>query len=221
MNVLIGCEKSQVICKAFRSMGHNAFSCDIDPCTGGFPQWHLHADLLKVISSHNWDLMIAHPPCTYLSNAGLHYCNIEVHGRSAIERIKKRNKAIDFFLELWDAPIKKICLENPVGHINTAIIKPTQIIHPYYFGEREMKKTCLWLKNLQPLNYRMESDLFGEMTATKKPEPYQVQVRKATGQKKNRYWTDGIFNNKLKTGEEKSVSFESIAKAMADQWGNC
>ena len=121
-------------------------------------------------------------------------------------------------MDLYNLPIKHICLENPLGHVSANILKPTQIIHPYYFGEMEMKRTALWLKNLPPLEYKLSNDLFGVATATEKPEPNQIQVRKATGQIKKRYFTDCITNNKLKTGHEKSKLFQSIANEMARQW---
>ena len=215
--VLVACEYSGTTRDVFKSLGFDAWSCDILPTDvlGN----HYQGSVFDIIND-GWDLLIAHPPCTYLSSAGLHFCNIETHGQKAIERIKNRNKAIEFFLDLWAAPIEHICLENPLGHISANILKPTQIIHPYYFGEREMKRTALWLKNLPPLNYKIKDDLFGVATATEKPLPYQVQIRKATGQKKNRYFTDAIVNNKLKTGHEKSKSFLSISKAMGEQWAS-
>lgn len=217
LKVLVACEYSGVIRDTFNKAGFDATSCDLLPTeTLGK---HYQGSVFDIINN-DWDLLIAHPPCTYLSSAGLHYCSIETHGQKAIQRIKNRNKAIDFFLDLYDAPIKHICLENPLGHISAHILKPSQIIHPYYFGEREMKRTALWLKNLPKLEYRMNDDLFGKATSSNKPEPYQIQVRRATGRIKKRYWTDAIFKGKLKTGKEKSKSFQSIADAMVNQWSD-
>lgn len=215
--VLVACEYSGTVRDAFTNAGFEAWSCDL--LDSETPGNHYKGNVFDIIND-SWDLMIAHPPCTYLSSAGLHFCNIETHGQKAIDRIKKRNNAIEFFLDLYNAPIKRICIENPLGHISAHILKPTQIIHPYYFGEREMKRTALWLKNLPVLEYKIADDLFGERTATEKPEPYQIQVRKANGKIKKRYWTDGIFNNKLKSGHEKSKTFLSIANAMVEQWGS-
>lgn len=218
MSVLIACEESQIVTRAFRDLGFDAYSCDVQPTSGENPEWHLQMDVFEAVKLKPWKMMIAFPPCTFLSSAGLHYCNIERHGQKAIDRIKKRNKAIEFFLDLYSLPIEHICIENPVGHISSNILKPTQIIHPYYFGDKEMKRTALWLKNLPPLHYRKENDLFGLKTATEKPVPYQVQIRKATGQIKKRYFTDSIVNNKLRSAKEKSKTFQGIAHAMAKQW---
>ena len=217
LRVLVACEYSGRVRDAFTKFGFDAWSCDILPTET--PGQHFQCDIFEVLDQH-WDLLIAFPPCTYLSSAGLHFCDIEKHGKKAIERIKKRNKAIEFFLDLYDSPIKHICLENPLGHVSANILKPTQIIHPYYFGEREMKRTALWLKNLPPLKYKLQADLFGAATATEKPEPYQIQVRKKTGQIKNRYFTDSFKNNKLKNAHEKSKLFQSIANEMALQWSD-
>ena len=213
--VLIGCEYSGRVRKAFADLGFDAWSCDELPTE--IPGQHYQCDIFEVVNQP-WDLFIGFPPCTYLSSAGLHYCNIEKYGQKAIDRIKKRNKAIEFFLDLYSLPIKHICLENPLGHISSNILKLTQIIHPYYFGEREMKRTALWLKNLPPLQYKLQNDLFGVVTATPKPEPNQIQIRKATGQIKKRYFTDCLTNNKFKTGHQKSKIFQSIANEMALQW---
>jgi len=208
MKVLIGCEESQAVTKEFRKLGHEAFSCDIQDCSGGHPEWHLKGNIFDFIND-GWDLMIAHPPCTYLSSAGLHHCNIETKGRKAIDRIKKRNKAIEFFLDLWDAPIDRICLENPTGHISSTILKPTQIIHPYFFGDQDLKRTCLWLKNLPALEYRMTNDLFGEKTASDYPPPIYTDHNG-----KKRYYTDANHGS-----FQRSKTFPAIAKAMAEQWG--
>ena len=207
VNVLIACEYSGRVREAFKAKGCNAWSCDILPTE--IPGQHIQGDVLELIKSNPnfFDVMIGFPPCTYLSSAGLYLCNIETHGEKAIQRILNRNKAIEFFLSLYSAPIKYICLENPLGHISANILKPTQIIHPYYFGERQMKRTALWLKNLPPLQHSAENNLFDVRTHTDKPEPEQIQIRKATGKIKRRYFTDCITNNKLKSGHEKSKLF--------------
>jgi len=219
MEVLVACEESQAVTIELRKLGHKAFSCDTQDCSGEHPEWHLRMDVFEAAKLKKWDMMIAFPPCTYLSSAGLHYCNIEKHGIRAVERIKKRNKAIEFFLDLWVLPIPFICIENPLGHISSKILSPTQIIHPYYFGEPEMKRTALWLKNLPPLKYQLQDDLFGPRTGTDKPDPHQIQVNKKTGKIKKRYFTDSFVNGKFKNSKEKSKTFSVIAKAMAEQWG--
>jgi len=217
-NTIVLCEESQAVTIELRRLGHQAYSCDIQACSGGHPEWHLTMDVFEALKLKKWDMMIGFPPCTYLSSAGLHLCNIEKHGIKAIERIKKRNKAMEFFLDLYVFPIRFICLENPIGHISANILSPTQIIHPYYFGNPEMKRTALWLKNLPALDYKLQDDLFGPKTATNKPEPYQIQLRKKTGKMKKRYFTDSFTNGKLKNSKEKSKTFPGIAKAMAEQW---
>jgi len=146
MKVLIACEESQAVCKAFRSNGHEAFSADILPCSGGHPEWHIEGDVLEVLNE-GWDLMIGHPPCTRLANSGVRW-------------LKERDlwidliKAIQFFNALKNAPIKKIALENPIPHkyAVAGIGKYDQIIQPWQFGHGETKATCLWLKNLPKLN---------------------------------------------------------------------
>jgi len=214
MKVLIACEYSGTVREAMNNVGFDATSCDILPTD--VPGKHYQGNVMDILGD-GFDVLIGFPPCTYLSSAGLHLCNIEVHSNKAIERIKLRNKAIEFFLDLYAAPIKHICLENPLGHISANILKPTQIIHPYYFGEREMKRTALWLKNLPPLTHVKEKDLFGnEITHTQKPDP--ISIDNSTGKK--RYFTDGINSNKLKDAHSRNKTFQSIANAMAMQWAS-
>jgi hypothetical protein len=165
MKVLIACEESQAVCKEFRARGHEAFSCDIQECSGGLPEWHIKADCLEVIYGFEWDMLIGHPPCTYLSGAGLHWCDVEKHGSKAIERIIKREAAKKFFLKMWNAPIKKICLENPVGYMGR-FLPYSQTIDPYFFGDPHRKRTCLWLKNLPKLFHSKVDTLFDTHTHT-------------------------------------------------------
>lgn len=141
MRVLVACEESQVVCKAFRARGHEAYSCDVQPCSGGHPEWHIQDDVLNHISD-GWDLMIAHPPCTYFAAAGMHYLQTRPERRILL------GESFEFVSKLWLAPIDRIAIENPIGWMNTNWRKPTQIIQPYYFGDNEMKTTCLWLKCL-------------------------------------------------------------------------
>jgi hypothetical protein len=205
MKILIGCEYSGIVRDAFRAKGHDAWSCDILE-TEADGQHHIKGDLLEVINQ-GWDMMIAHPPCTYLTYAATSYWNRP-------GRARKRLEALDFFLRVWEAPIEKICLENPVGVVDSVIEKHTQIIHPYYFGDSEMKRTCLWLKNLPPLEHKKEDDLFGKKTHVEKPEPNYIDK---SGKK--RYLVDSISGTSKDAGKKRSKFFKGVAKAMADQWG--
>lgn len=214
MRVLVGCEFSQITCQAFRELGHEAYSCDILP-TDGNPEWHFQCSVLDVLDK-DWNLAIFHPPCTYLTNAGIGYFNVVRYGQKAIDRWYKRIEAFEFFMKLVNAPIEKICIENPVGFVNTAYRKPDQIIHPYYFGDKDMKRTCLWLKNLPVLEFRLQDDLFGDKTATDKPEPIFVDN---TPRAKKRYFTDAVIGYDNNHGHTRSYTFPSIAHAMAQQWG--
>jgi len=216
IKILIGCEYSGTVREEFNKLGFDAWSCDILPTDQ--PGNHIQDDIFNIVNN-NWDLFICFPPCTYLSSAGLYLCDIKQYGKKAIERIKKRNMAINFFLDLYSLPIKYMCLENPLGHISANILKPSQIIHPYYFGEPHLKRTALWLKNLPNLEYRLIDDLFGSSTAIKKPDPTQTTICKKTGKIKNRYFTDSIVNNTIKTAHTRNKTFVSIAQAMAQQWG--
>jgi len=211
MKILIGCEYSGTLTNEFLKLGWDTISCDIIPTTAiGTP--HLTMDLFDAIKYVKPDVLIAFPPCTYLSSAGLHLCNINSYGISAYERIKKRNKAIEFFLDLYFQDIKHIALENPVGHLNTNILKPTQIIQPYYFGEQKMKRTCLWLKNLPVLKYTLESNLFEQKTSCEKPQPTIY----ADGKKY--YFIGTQWGTKKDDICARSVLSNSFAVAMAKQW---
>ena len=204
--ILIACEESQSICLAFRKRGHEAFSCDLQPCSGGHPEWHIQDDVLKHLNG-GWDLLIGHPPCTYISYAGTSSWNNP-------GRVFKRIEALEFFAKLWEAPINRICLENPKGCASPTIAKYNQEIQPYYFGEAHIKTTWLWLKNLPLLQYTFEDNLFSRRTAVKKPEPIYVDE---SGKK--RYFTDAISGSN-NGGVHRSKTFDSIANSMAKQWGN-
>jgi site-specific DNA-cytosine methylase len=208
MKVLIGCEESQIVCMAFRERGHEAYSCDIQDCSGGHPEWHIKDDVLKHLND-GWDLMIGHPPCTYISYAGTSSWNNP-------GRIKLRLDALDFFRSLWETPIEKICLENPRGCASPTIAKYSQEIQPYYFGDSESKKTWLWLKNLPKLKHINGTDLFENNTHVS-PKIYAYYKK---GKKKGQ----PIYgNNYLKFSEDRGIirskTFPGIAKAMAEQWG--
>ena len=202
MKVLVACEFSGVVRDAFIRGGHEAMSCDLLPTDVLGP--HYKGDVMDIIGA-GWDLMIAHPPCTFLSRAANQVWN-------APGRADKRQEAFEFFMMFVNAPIAKICIENPVGYANTAYRKPDQIIHPYYFGERHLKKTCLWLSGLPKIWYWPVDDLFGKRTMTDYPEPIYIDK---TPRKKKRYFTDAAHG-----GHARSRSFDGIAQAMAQQWGS-
>lgn len=145
MKILVACEESQRVCIEFRKKGHEAFSCDVQPCSGGFPEWHIQDDVLKVINL-GWDMMIGFPPCTYLSRAAT--SQLYPKGILNQERFEKGLKAKEFFLKLLNANINKICLENPVQFKIFNLPAWSQQIQPWEFGEPYTKKTRLWLKNL-------------------------------------------------------------------------
>ena len=202
MKVLVACEESQVVCKAFRDRGHEAYSCDTHDCSGGHPEWHIKDDVLKHLDD-GWDLMVAHPPCTYLSYVGTRHWNKP--GRAQL-----REDAMVFFMRFVNAPIEKICVENPLGYPCKVYRKQDQTIHPYFFGDKHLKRTCLWLKNLPRLIYQLQDDMFGERTASDKPEP--MAYLKTTG--KAIHWTEYSHGSVVR-----SKTFQGIAQAMAEQWG--
>lgn len=205
MRVLVACEESQTVCTAFREHEHEAYSCDIEPCSGGHPEWHIQDDVLKHLDE-NWDLIIAHPPCTYLTVTGNRWFNVDKYGNKALDRIKLRDNAIEFFMKFVNAPCDKIAIENPVGVISSVYRKPDQIIQPYEYGHPLTKKTCLWLKNL-PL-----------LKPTNIVEPEYVIC--ADGKRYSKIHVDTF---KIKDAKERarirSKTFTGIANAMANQWG--
>jgi len=205
--IIVGCEYSQVIMSAFFKAGFDAWSCDLLPCEGEFPERHIQGDILKVLNEQRFDLGIFHPPCQFISWSGSGHWNDK-------GRVFKRLKALEFFAQLWESDIKHICIENPVGCANVVIANYHQVIHPYFFGEPHMKKTCLWLKNLPKLQHIQTTDLFELKTHTEKPQPIYVDK---SGQK--RYFTDSISGIK-NGGHLRSKSFSGIANAMVQQWGN-
>ncbi|HDY90137.1 MAG TPA: hypothetical protein ENH82_18715 [bacterium] len=203
MKVLVACEESQVVCIAFRERGHKAYSCDMEPSSGGHPEWHIWGDVIEQLDK-GWDMMIAFPPCTYLTFAGTRHWNNQ-------GRVFKRIQALSFFACLYEAPIEKICIENPKGCASPTIAKYSQVIQPYYFGDNDMKTTWLWLRNLPLLIHNETDTLFEQRTHTDKPEPHSIL--KTTG--KPTYFTDG----KTRDPKVRSKTFPGIANAMAEQWG--
>lgn len=230
-NVLIACEESQRVCIEFRKLGINAYSCDILDSSGGHPEWHFKQDVFEIIENRGgklqsgdnhyldgeWDLMVAHPPCTYLSVSGAKWFYHPDDKGLPIEerrphpkfpnRTENREEAAEFFLRLANANIKHIAIENPVGFMNTIYRKPDQIVQPYHFGDEASKTTCLWLKNLPKL------------------EPTQVvgrgeYIEFKSGKKIPKWYSDGL--TKTKSAEDRrtwrSKTFPGFAKAMAEQW---
>ena len=206
MRVLVACEESQRVCIAFRERGHEAYSCDIEPCSGGHPEWHIQDDVLKHLGD-NWDFVIAHPPCTYLTVAANKYYNVEKYGDKAKIRQWERQKAIEFFMEFVSQLVycDKVAIENPIGIMSTVYKKPTQIIQPYQFGHPERKATCLWLKGLPPL----------QPTNIVEPDI----IRHPSGKTDSRLHYETFKLPPKERAKMRSKTFEGIAKAMAEQWG--
>lgn len=209
MRVLIGCEESQAVCIEFRKLGIEAFSCDIQECSGGHPEWHFQQDIFDVINM-GWDMMIAFPPCTHLA----------VSGAAWFEKKRadgRQQQGIDFFLSLANANIKHIALENPVGIMSKMYRKPDQVIQPYYFGDEYQKTTCLWLKNLPPLYHNDRPNLFDENITHVDKGEMMTYVEKKTGKVKRmaKWYNDARSGNH---SLNRSKTFPGIAKAMAIQW---
>ena len=204
MKILIACEESQTITKEYRKLGLEAYSCDVLDCSGGHPECHIKGDAIKEAYSGKYDLMIAHPPCTYLAVSGNRWL-YNKDGSKNIDRWKNRELALDFVRELMNAPINKIAIENPVSCISSQIRKPDQIIQPYMFGDEATKTTCLWLKNLPRL---IPTNIVGKGRRTY-----------FKSGKSHPEWYADCFN---KTKEERqrlrSKTFKGIAKAIAEQW---
>lgn len=220
MKVLVACEESQRVCIAFRDKGHEAYSCDIQECSGGNPEWHILGDCIPILNgnctfttqdgqSHTidskWDLIIAHPPCTRLCNSGQRwlYWGDEVYRN---RKKKEQDDAIDFFMVFVNADCDKIAIENPSGIMSTKYRKPDQSYNPYDFeGETECKKTCLWLKGLPPL----------QPTQNLPKEQRTQGIWKAHFDGKAFAW------NNPETAKLRSKTPMGVAKAMAEQWGSC
>lgn len=197
MRVLVACEESQVVCKAFRAKGHEAYSCDLQACSGGHPEWHLMLDAVHVAHTGVFDLMIAHPPCQKLSKAG--GANWKKPGYKEAQQ-----KAFEFVLALWNAPIDSVCIENPVGWLNSNWRKPKQRVHPYHFGDPWTKETCFWLRGLSPL------------FPTNIVQPKGNWVKPGNVRPHRRFYNvpEGGNGNP----KDRSKTFPGIAEAMATQW---
>ena len=232
MKVLVACEESQTVCKAFRKRGHEAYSCDIIDCSGGHPEWHIKGDVLPLLhpkwydlnrdgegnqwegykfktvdgKTHQfegkWDLIIAHPPCTYLTGAGA--CNIPKHP----ERIPLGYEAAEFFLKILNADCDKIAIENPPPMKRFNLPKYNQLVRPYMFGESNNKPICLWIKGVEELK---------PTNIVEKDKDIVRWVHKSTGQKKS--CSKWYNTNTSQHSKHRSKTFEGVALAMAEQWG--
>lgn len=214
MRVLVACEESQAVCKEFRAKGHEAFSCDIQPCSGGHPEWHYQQDVFEVIDM-GWDMMIAFPPCTYLTVTGARWLYNKDKSRNE-QRWRDQDDAVEFVKRLYYSNIKKVAIENPVGKLSSLWMKPTQIIQPYYFGDEAQKTTCLWLKKLPRLIHNKTTNLFeSEVTHCGKGE----MVTTSTGKAFSKWYWETSKGKGKERQVLRSKTFPGIAKAMADQWG--
>lgn len=215
MRILLGCEESQAVTIEFRKLGHEAYSCDLKPCTGGHPEWHIQDDLLKVITRGGWDMLIAFPPCTHLAVSGAKHFEIKrKDGRQA--------SAIKFFMDCVNAPIHRIAIENPVGIMSTEYRVPDQIIQPYHFGDPYTKTTCLWLKNLPKLKAtHYDAPLFG--MSVDKGEFYEFETAEGKTKRMPLWYAQAKgFGGKATKGQThdvtRSKTFHGIARAMASTW---
>ena len=206
MRVLVACEESQAVTKEFRKLGHEAFSCDILESSGGHPEWHLQQDVTELLKE-KWDLILAFPPCTYLTVTGNRWFNVEKYGEKALKRIKDREEAKDFFMLFAGANCERIAIENPVGVMSSYWRKPDQIINPYEFGDPFEKKTCLWLKGLPKLQ------------STKNVEP-PPRTKFESGKSMPAWYAEAWKLPKDERAKLRSKTFPGIAKAMAEQWGS-
>ena len=226
MKILVACEESQAVTIEMRRLGHEAYSCDIIECSGGHPEWHIMQDVLPLLNGNcefmtmdgseheingRWDMIIAHPPCTYLSNVCTRGFSLKCEpAEKVVERWKNRAYATAFFMYFALADCDRIAVENPVGFMNTAYRKPDQIIDPYMFAESTedssnyvTKRTCLWLKGLAPL----ETNTL--------PRPALPKRVTRDGTLKSICWEESITTDRARN---RSKTFPGIAKAMAEQW---
>lgn len=222
MKVLVACEESQRVTMEFRKLGHEAYSCDLLDCSGNHPEWHIKKDVTLLLNgncifntgdgveheiSDKWDIIIAFPPCTYLTVAGNRWYNYEKYGDKAIQRMLDRNDAIKFFMTIANADCDKIAIENPVGVMSTQWRKPDQIIQPYQYGDAYEKRTCLWLKGLPMLSPTKIVEI-----------PDRIQFK--SGKTMAKWYVEAGNLSKEQRALVRSKTFPGIAKAMATQWGS-
>jgi len=204
MKILVACEESQAVTKELRILGHEAYSCDLLPSSGEYPQFHFQEDVTELLKQ-NWDMIIAFPPCTFLTVTGNRWFNVEIYGEKAIEREREREQAIDFFMMFANANCEKIVIENPVGIMSSNWRKPNQIINPFQFGDPFEKKTCLWIKGLPNLK------------PTEIVKPAERTVFKS-GKSMPSWYAEAWKLPKEQRSIVRSKTFPGIAKAMAEQW---
>ena len=198
MRILLACEESQAVTKQFRALGHEAYSCDILPESGGHPEWHIQKNVTEVLKEQ-WDMIIAFPPCTHLASSGAAWFEAKrADGR--------QQAAIEFFMIFANHPCEKIAIENPVGVMSSNYRKPDQIIQPWQFGDAYSKRTCLWLKGLPKLESTEVVDS-GEM------------VTYESGRTMPKWYADAWKLSPAERSKARSKTFPGIAKAMANQWG--
>lgn len=214
MRILVACEESQRVCIEFRRLGHEAYSCDIEPCSGGHPEWHIQADVLPFLNggcsfrtvdsiehriNGKWNMIIAFPPCTHLAVSGARYFEEK-------RKDGRQQQGIDFFMRFTECDCGRVAIENPVGIMSTRYGKPDQIIQPYEYGHKERKSTCLWLKGLPLL---VPTDIV-------EPELHICKNGRVDSK-----WHYDTYNlpHKIRA-KERAKTFPGVAKAMAEQWGN-
>lgn len=222
MKVLVACEESQRVTIELRKLGNEAYSCDLLDCSGNHPEWHIKKDVTLLLNgncifstvdgveheiSGKWDMIIAFPPCTYLTVTGNRWFNYEKYGDKAIQRMLDRNDAIKFFMTIANADCDKIAIENPVGVMSTKWRKPDQIIEPFEYGDAYEKRTCLWLKGLPKL---VPTKIVGI--------PDRIKFK--SGKTMAKWYVEAGNLTKDQRALVRSKTFPGIAKAMADQWGN-
>ena len=222
MKILIACEESQEVCKAFRAKGHEAYSCDVQECSGGHPEWHIQGDVLAIVNGKcefttadththtvcKWDLIIAHPPCTYLTTASacrMYHKHDDGNSYLDEERVKRMIRSRDLFMRIKEADCPRIVIENPTPMKIACLPNPTQIIQPYEYGHPYTKRTCLWIKGLEPL------------TPTEIVEPTMGSWVNGDASAYKRKGKENIHGKS--NAKDRSKTFTGIAKAMADQWG--
>lgn len=221
MKILVACEESQVVCHAFRHWGHEAFSCDVVPCSGNRPEWHIMCDVLPLLNgrcsfmtldgvwhhiSGTWDMIIAHPPCTYLTAAGAVRLFNPDHSIKDWERYELGLQAADFFFKCLNADCPRVCVENPVPLKIFDLPGYSQIIEPFYFGEPWRKRTCLWLRGLP------------ELRPTDIVKPLGLWVGSTSSRKDSSIYSRYSLSSN-RSSKLRSKTFLGIARAMAEQWG--
>jgi len=216
--IIVACEESQAITIKLRELGHEAYSCDLLPCSGGHPEWHLQGDVFKYIGD-GWDGMIAHPPCTFLSSSGARWLyhpddkELPTWMRRPHPKYPNRHQdmldSVEFVKALYDAPIDHIAIENPIGMLSGQWRKPDQIVQPYHFGDEATKTTCLWTKNLPQLKH---TNIVGKGD----------RVVYSSGKSHPKWYAEALSSAKTSAERRtlRSKTFPGIAQAIAEQWGS-